>query len=370
MILHCGGTIASRVDYRTGGTSTSFNPEDLLTLFPELGNIANIDSRLIRNMWSEDLRFKHVGLIADEIAKEANKEGKEKPAGIIVGIGTDNLASAAAGVAFALEECTLPVIFVGSQRSSDRGSSDAASNLISAAKFIVDSDFAGVAICMHSSSEDSECSILPACKTRKLHSTRRDAFKAVNTTEIARVSYPSGKINFIQKDYKKITSFGENAKTISNGNFEEKVAIQRAHVNMFPEQFDFYLEKKYAGLIIDGTGVGLLPGHAIDEWTREINPAIFKSIKRLVDNGCVVGMTTQCVFGRVELNIYDKGRDIQCLGVISCEDMLAETALMKLSWLLANKGPAKAKELLGKNLRGEITPFTRYDSALKEDKKN
>lgn len=343
-ILHTGGTIASKVDYRTGAVYSSFKPEDLLGLFPELADIANFDSSLIANMWSDDLRFKHFSIIAEAVAKEA-KKGVE---GIIVGMGTDNLAVAAAGLSFALEKCSLPVILVGAQRSSDRGSSDAAMNMICAAEFIAKSDFAGVAICMHDYTSDERCVILPACKTKKMHSSRRDAFKPVNDSPIAFVDYKTREIKFKKSDYaKKDGSISVKPK------FEEKVGLLKVHVNMFPEQFSLF--KGYKGLVIEGTGLGHTPGQCPNEWC-EVHKKIYPAIKEVVDSGCVVVMTTNCIFGRVQMNVYDKGRDLQELGVISGEDMLAETALVKLAWLLGNHTADEAKKLVGTDLRGEINP--------------
>ncbi|MDP6547633.1 MAG: asparaginase domain-containing protein, partial [Candidatus Woesearchaeota archaeon] len=150
-ILHTGGTIASKVDYKSGAVYSSFNPEDLLEMFPELFKIANFDSKLIANMWSDDLRFKHFEIIAKAIEKEV-KKGVD---GIIIGMGTDNLAVASAALAFIIEETPIPILLVGAQRSSDRGSSDAAMNLICAAEFIAKTDFTGVAICMHENTGDN-----------------------------------------------------------------------------------------------------------------------------------------------------------------------------------------------------------------------
>lgn len=341
-ILHTGGTIASKVDYRTGAVYSSFKPEDLLGLFPELGDIAKFDSKLIANMWSEDLRFKHFSVIAEAVAEEV-KKGAE---GIIIGMGTDNLAVAAAGVAFALEKCSVPVLFVGAQRSSDRGSSDAAMNLICAAEFITKTEFAGVAICMHDYVADERCAILPACKTKKLHSSRRDAFKAVNDFPIAYVDYKTRKIQFKKTNYTK-----KGGKTEVKSRFEEKTGLVKMHVNFFAKQLECF--KGYKGLVIEGMGLGQIPGEATNEWSAD-NKDIFPAIKALVDSGCVVVMTTNCIFGRVNLNVYSKGRDILALGVVPGEDMLAETALVKLAWLLGNYTPDKAKSLVSVNLRGEI----------------
>lgn len=341
-ILHTGGTIASRIDYRTGAVYSSFTPEDLLQSFPELRKIANFDSVLIGNMWSDDLRFKHFGVIAEAVKKEIEKGAN----GVIIGMGTDNLAVASAALAFIFEELPVPVIFVGAQRSSDRGSSDAAMNLISAANFITKTDFSGVAICMHESESDDWCSVLPACKTAKLHSSRRDAFKAVNAKPIARVNYATSEVQFTGA-YKK-----KGGKCAIKPKMEDKVGLLKISINMFPEQFKAF--KGFKGLVIEGTGLGHTPGHTPDD-ISEANKGIFPAIKELIDSGTVIVMTTQCLFGRVNMHVYNKGDDLLKLGVIPGEDMLANTALVKLSWLLGNYKAEEAKKLISKNLRGEIS---------------
>ena len=350
-ILHTGGTIASKVDYRTGGVVSAFSPEELVEMFPELEKIANFDSRLISNMWSDDLRFKHFDVIAKAIEKEA-KKGAD---GIIIGIGTDNLAVAAAALAFVIEETPIPIILVGAQRSSDRGSSDAAMNLICAAEFIAKTDFAGVAICMHEKMDDKTSVILPPCKTRKLHSSRRDAFKAVNDKIIARINYDNKKIQFVKEDYKK----GKKLKI--KPKMEEKVGLLKITINMFPELFENF--KGYKGLVIEGTGLGHTPGQAPNEICN-IHKKFYPAIKKVIDSGCIVLMTTTCLFGRVSMNVYDKGRDLLNLGVIPGQDMLPETAFVKLAWLLGNNPKDKVKELIGNNLRGEINERIEPDESL------
>lgn len=345
-ILHTGGTIASKVDYRTGAVFTSFKPEDLIGLFPELSEIAQVSSELVSNMWSDDLRFKNISLIA-ETAKKHIMQGA---IGIIIGMGTDNLAVAAAGLAFAFQKVPVPIILVGSQRSSDRGSSDAAMNVICAAQFIIHTDFAGVAICMHDHTDDKCCVILPACKTRKLHSSRRDAFKPVNDTAIAKVDYITHKIEFIKKEYHKKD---HNKELVLMPVFEDKVGLLKIHINMFPEQFELY--KGWRGLVIEGTGLGHTPLHVPNEHCK-IHEKIKEALKKVVDSGCVVVMTTQCIYGRVHMHVYNKGTDLMELGVIPGEDMLAETALVKLAWLLANYKTDEAKKMISQNLRGEINP--------------
>jgi len=348
-ILHTGGTIASKVDYRTGGVVARFTPEEILDIFPELKEIANIRSKLISNMFSEDIRFKHYSLMCKAISDEV-KKGVD---GIILTHGTDTLGYTAAAL-------NIPVILVGSQRSSDRGSSDAAVNLISAAKFISKSDFVGVVICMHESTGDNNCLIMPACKTRKLHTSRRDAFKVVNDKAIARVNYESGHIQFINKDYNK-----KNQKNKLNvmDKFEEKVALLKVHPNMVPEQFEFF--KNYKGLVIEGTGLGQAPVGNPNELTK-IHEKNLESIKKLIKNGCSVVMTSQCIFGRVHMHVYSDAIDLKNVGVISGEDMLTETAFIKLAWLLGNYKKEEVEELISKNLKGEINERLMSDEFLQE----
>ncbi|VVC00834.1 Glutamyl-tRNA(Gln) amidotransferase subunit D [uncultured archaeon] len=355
-LLHTGGTIASRVDYRTGGVYVGFSPEDLFAMFPELAKIGNFSSKLVAKMWSDDLRFRHF----EVIAKAVKKEHESGANGIIIGMGTDNLAVAASALAFAIEECPIPVLLVGAQRSSDRPSSDAAMNLICAAEFIAKTDFAGVAICMHNSSSDDKCAILPPCKAKKLHTSRRDTFKAVNDTPIAFVDYyASRQVEFLKQEYGRKSHRPMKIMPM----FEEKVGIMKAHMNLFPEQIEVYRKNRYKGLVIEGTGLGHMPGHNPNEYTK-IHEKFFPELRKLISTGCVAVMTSNTVFGRVHMHVYEKAIDLANIGIVSGEDMLPETALVKLSWLLGNYKPKEAKELIGKNLRGEIKEFTKYKGGI------
>ncbi len=317
-------------------------------MFPELVEMANIRSRLIRNMWSDDMRFSHYQLLAREVAKEIEK-GCD---GLIITHGTDTMHYTSAALSFMLQNLPIPVIIVGAQRSSDRPSSDAFLNLISAARFIVHSDYAGVAVCMHENISDNTCLILPGTKVRKMHTSRRDAFRPIDVTPIAIVS---DKIKFIKRDFMKKGKRKLNLLT----KMEEKVGILKIHTNMSPEIFDFY--SKYKGVILEGTGLGHTPLHVVDKETK-IHEKIKNSIEKLCKKSVVV-MTSQTVYGRINMNVYDKGRDLQKLGVIPGGDMTSETAFIKLAWLLGNYGK-KAKEMIGKNLVGEISDRTEMETFL------
>ncbi|MBD3318965.1 Glu-tRNA(Gln) amidotransferase subunit GatD [Candidatus Woesearchaeota archaeon] len=350
-LLHTGGTIASKVDYGTGGVIARFEPEELLQLFPEIRDYANITSRLVSNMWSEDMRFAHYNVLAREVEKEI-KKGVQ---GIIITHGTDTLHYTSAALAFALENCPVPVLLVGAQRSSDRPSSDAAMNVICAARFIAETDFCGVALAMHEHVSDDTVLILPACKSRKMHASRRDAFQAINALPLARIHY-HGKISLL------------SAHPVPSGPFalqlfkeKLKVGILRGHTNMYASQFLAF--KDFDGLILEGTGIaGNVPINHIDKYTGE-HKKIATAIKQLIKNGTLVAAATQTIHGRVHMDVYQTGRDMQKLGILGNKlDMTAETAFIKLAWLLSNFKKDEVASLYEQNLRGEISERQVYDS--------
>lgn len=344
-LLHCGGTIASKVDYETGAVKAKFSPEELVEMFPELGEIANFKSRLVANMLSENIRFAHYNLIAKEI-ETAIKEGTD---GIIVTHGTDTLHYTGAALTFVLENLNIPVLLVGAQRSSDRGSSDAFFNLKCAAQFIAKSNFAGVALCMHASPDDEKCAILPGVKCRKMHSSRRDAFKAVNAESYALID-GNGTIEWKTKEYplKVLEKKPLNLKLFKE---ELKIGILKAHPQMFAEEFKPF--NKFQGLILEGTGLGHFPIEKYDENTAE-HELIFGAMEKLAKKIPVV-MTVQTIFGVVNMDIYSPGRKQIEAGILGTQlDMPPETAFIKLAWLLSNYPKKRVRELFSHNFHGEI----------------
>jgi len=340
-VLHTGGTIASKVDYLTGGVSAHFKAEEFIGMFPEIQQIANIRSVPVANVMSEDMRFSHYQQIAAAIESEiANKID-----GIIIGHGTDTLAVTAAALSFMFVHLPVPVILVGAQRSTDRGSSDAGMNLICAAEFIAKTDFVGVAICMHGSSSDDYCNIYPATKTRKFHTSRRDAFQAVNDKVIATIDYHTRQIVFNGSYPKKDHLQGPLQLKDA---FENKVAVIKVYPNMSPVLIEALTKEQYKGLVLEGTGIGQAPTNI------EENQPNYGALEQFIKNQGVVVLTSQCHFGGVNLTVYANGRRLQEIGVISGEDMLTETAYVKLAWLLGNYPNEKVKELLPLNLKGEI----------------
>ncbi|MBN2053049.1 Glu-tRNA(Gln) amidotransferase subunit GatD [Candidatus Woesearchaeota archaeon] len=361
-ILHTGGTIASKVDYSTGAVIAQFTEEEIIKLFPELKQTANITSRLIRNMQSEMIRLAHYNIMAKAVEEEA-KKGVD---GVILTHGTDTLHYTAAALSFALESIGIPVILVGSQRSSDRGSTDASQNLLAAAEFIANSEFSGVAICMHEKTADENCLILPACKTRKMHTSRRDAFRPINALPIARVNVEKKKIDFIASDKHEKDKKEKEKKKLTLKLFNEKlkIGLVKPHIHMFASEILAY--KDFDGLIIELLGIGHVPSMKVDEFTEE-NEHIIKAIAELAKK-MPVAVAPQTIYGRINMNVYTPGKQLLEAGVIgNYTDMTPETAFIKLAWLLSNyekEGKEKIKELFEKNLRGEISERSEKESFL------
>lgn len=356
-IISIGGTITSKIDYKTGAVMPLSSPEEIINNIPELRSMALLSYNQPFTIMSESLRFAHYNLLAKEIEKEL----KNKPAGIIITHGTDTLHFTAAALAFMLQNPPCPILLVGSQRSSDRGSSDASSNLLNAVFFITKSDFKGVAICMHSSSSDDHCFILPPTKTRKIHTSRRDAFKPINALPIAKVSFLEKSLHYQEKPHPKEGKF--NIKL-----FKEniKVGLIKSHTNLLPENILAF--RGYKGLILEGTGLGHFPISSPDKHSK-INLKIKAALQKLVKSGCILILTSQCLFGRVNMNVYSPQKELQELGIIPGNDMLPETAFIKLAFLLSNYPATKAKQLMQENLGGEINWRILPDQYFEEKEK-
>ena len=350
-LIYTGGTIGSKVDYTTGGVYMITKPEELLSFVPEISGIANLRLKHLSSLASEDMTYTDWQAIAKSVVEHLNSGSR----GIVITHGTDIMHYAAAALSFMLKDVNAPVIITGSQRSPDRGSSDAFMNLVCAAKAAASSDIAGVGICMHSSSSDDRCMVIPGTRARKMHTSRRDAFRPINARPIAYISR-SGEIVY-SGEHRKVTAQKGEAKAVTG--FDGKVAIVKAYPNSDPEILDFYTEKGYEGIIMEGMGLGHLP--VLDEPGRR---SWLPHIKKTIAKGVVLGMTSQTIYGRVHPNVYKNLRLVSRAGVIYCEDMTTEAAYVKLGWLLGNYSVPEAKKMLNKNVAGEISERTLYDEFL------
>ena len=336
--MSTGGTIASRVDYRTGAVRSALSASDLYGVVPELSDIARVDTQILFSLFSENITPKHWTEIVQAVAEHISRG----VSGVIIAHGTDTMAYTAAALSFALQNLPVPVILVGAQRSSDRPSSDAATNLIGAVQAATKAPFAEVVIAMHETLSDTAIAINRGTKVRKCHTSRRDTFKPVNATPIARIK--DQEIIMLTDDYKKRDSA---KRLVLKPNFSDKGALVKFHPGLNPEIISWYVERGYKGILLEGSGLG------------HVSKYCFDAIQNAVKHGVVVALASQCIWGRVNMHVYDTGRDLLTLGVIPLEDMFPETALVKLMWVLGQtQDSEEAKKLLKLNIAGEFSPRT------------
>jgi glutamyl-tRNA(Gln) amidotransferase subunit D len=337
-IVSTGGTIASRVDYRTGGVRPALSASDLYSVIPELSEIAIVDTEILFSLYSENITAKHWSETAKNIAKHIKKGA----AGVVVAHGTDTMGYTAAALSFALQDLPAPVIMVASQRSADRPSSDAATNLIGAVKAAATAPFAEVVVAMHETISDVSIVFHRGTKVRKCHTSRRDTFRSINTTPLARMK--NGQITMLTKEYRERNP---TRNLVLEPNFDEKVALVKFHPSLNAQMIEWYVDKGYRGIILEGTGLGHVGNYC------------FSAIRKAIENNVIVAMTSQCIWGRLGMNVYDSGRDLLAMGVLPLEDMLPETALVKLMWVFGQTTNVdEAKRLLLENMAHEISPRT------------
>jgi glutamyl-tRNA(Gln) amidotransferase subunit D len=335
-LISTGGTITSRVDYRTGGVTAMMEPKEMLHNVPELAGFCFFRLNNPFTIMSESMGPEHWQEIAETVAKELKTSE-----GVIVTQGTDTLHFTAAALSFMLRDLGKPVVLTAAQKSTDRGSSDAALNLICSARAAL-SDMAAVGICMHGTPNDDYCIFSRGTKVRKMHTSRRDAFRSINEPPLARV-WPDGKIE-------KLQPVPARGKTTAKADtlFEKKVALVKSYAGARPDIIDFYVKEGCRGLVLEAMGLGQFPTAGKNSWLG--------ALKSAADRGVILCAAPTTIYGRLNPNVYSEGRQCRDAGIIYLEDMLPETAYVKLGWVLGHtKSVNKAKEMMLTNCAGEIS---------------
>ena len=336
-IISTGGTIASKVDYRTGAVKPALDSEDLYSVVPELAELADINAKVLMSVFSENIGPQQWPKIAESVAEQI-RAGAD---GVVVAHGTDTLGYTAAALSFALHGIPVPVVLVGSQRSSDRPSSDAATNLIAATAVAGQAPFAEVVVAMHDWVSDERVAVHRGTKVRKCHTSRRDAFRSVNARPIAQYDLVN---RALQLNGEKYAERHNRSDWEVQSKFDPNVALIKFHPGLSVGMIDWATATGYKGIVLEGTGLG------------HIGEALFPAIERAVKNGTVVAMCSQCIWGRVHMNVYSTGRDLLKLGVLPLGDMLSETALVKMMWAFGQETDSeKVKKLMLTNIANEIS---------------
>jgi len=343
-LLGTGGTIASRLDYRTGAVIPAFSPGELYGAVPELADICNLTTEKLFAVFSENMGPEQYITLAKAIGTEI-ENGID---GIVIGHGTDTMHHTAGALAFMVQNSPIPIVMVGSQRSSDRPSSDAALNLIHATTAAAKSDIAEVMVCMFGPTSDEYALLHRGTRVRKMHSSYRSTFRTIGDIPLAMVE--RDEITPLRHDYNKRRS-DRNVNIYPY--FEEKVTLLYYYPNMLPDIIDAIVEKGYRGIVIAGTGLG------------HVNKPVYPAIERAVKKGVAIYMTVQTLWGYVHMFVYDTGRDLMAKGIIPTENMLPEVAYVKLGWALGQTDDLEeVKRLMLTPINGEITEREPYNGYL------
>ncbi|MBY8982480.1 MAG: Glu-tRNA(Gln) amidotransferase subunit GatD [Candidatus Lokiarchaeota archaeon] len=332
ILFGTGGTVASRLDYTTGAVIPSFTPGELFNAVPELAEVCNIETEIVFEILSENMRPEYWQNLAKKVEKAIN-EGKK---GVVIGHGTDTMGFTSAALSFMLKDLSIPVVLVGSQRSSDRPSSDAAINLINATT-VATSDIAEVVVCMLGSSAHDYGLIHRGTLVRKMHSSVRHTFRTIDDIPLGMIKNKN--ITMFKKQYQKRS----DKNTIALTNFEKKVALIYSYPGMENDLLDFYIDNGYKGIVIAGTGLG------------HVSTMVYDSVKRAIQEEITILMTVQTLHGFSGMNVYSTGRELLNMGVIPGKNILPETAYVKLGWILGQTNNQKEiKDLLLNNIAGEL----------------
>ncbi len=334
-LLGTGGTVASRLDYRTGAVLPAFTPEELFSAVPELTSTVNLTPKTLYQILSENFRPEYWVKTAESIAKEI-EDGAN---GVIIGHGTDTMCTTGAALAYFLRNLSVPVVLVGSQRSSDRPSSDGPRNILYAARVAGYADLGEVAVCMHGGTSDSYNLIHRATRCRKMHSSRRDTFRTLDDV-------PLGKIDELGftwfKDDIRRRSSKEDFRLDTK--IDTRVGMLYSYPGMNPDILESMVDQGYHGIIMIGTGLG------------HVGTDMFPALERCQEQEIPVVLVVEPLFGYVQLRVYETGRDMLARGVIEGGNMLPSAAYTKMIWVLGHtRNMDEVKQLMQTNLAGEIT---------------
>ncbi len=343
-LIGTGGTIASRLDYRTGAVIPAFSPGELYGAVPELADICNLTTEKVFAVFSENMGPEQYKKLAVAIGKEI-ENGID---GIVIGHGTDTLHHTAAALTYMIQDPPIPIVLVGSQRSSDRPSSDAALNLMHACYTAGHSDIAEVMVCMFGPTSDDYALLHRGTRVRKMHSSYRSTFRTLGDVPLAKVSV--GEVVPIKNDPRPRRQ-DRQVKILPY--FEEKVAMVYYYPNMLPDMIDSLVDNGYKGIVIAGTGLG------------HVNIPLYPALKRANEKGVAVYMTVQTLWGYVQMFVYETGREMMALGVIPADNMLPEVAYVKLGWALGQTNDLEeVKRIMLTPMNDDITPREPYNGYL------
>jgi len=338
----------------------AFSPGELYDSVPELAEICNLNTEQLFGVFSENMGPEHwIGL-----ARAVEEQIRDGVDGIVIGHGTDTMHHTAALLSYMLQDAPVPVILVGSQRSSDRPSSDAALNLINAVRAAASGPLSGVMVCMFGPTSDEYGLLHRGTRVRKMHSSTRSTFRTLSHRPLGIVSREGVETLCTVCPRRRFSTQGPENRSAEAREaamegfealpvFDDRATIVYGYPGMKADIIDSLVEMGYRGIVIAGTGLG------------HVNRAVFPALARAREAGVAVFMTVQTLWGYAQMYVYETGREIMALGVTPLGNMLPEAAYMKLGWALGQtEDPAELRDIMIRPIAGDITEREPHDGYL------
>lgn len=335
-LLGTGGTVASRLDYRTGAVLPAFTPEELFSAVPELIDICNLTPKKIYSLLSENFQPEYWAKTAEAVMKEFESGAN----GVIIGHGTDTMSFTGSALSFMFQNQAAPIVIVGSQRSSDRPSSDGPLNIINASTIAGYVDLAETVICMHGGTSDSYNLIHRGTRVRKMHSSRRDAFRTISDVPLGIID-ANQQVTFLKDDVKRR---GDMADMWVDTKIDPKVAMLYFYPGMDQDMLHSVIDNDYHGVIFISTGLG------------HVNTDMYPALERAQEEEIPICIVVEPLWGFTNLRVYETGRDMLARGIFEGANMLPCAAYAKMIWTLGHTRDVKEVEkIMTTNIAGEIT---------------
>ena len=251
--------------------------------------------------------------------------------GVVVSHGTDTMAYSASAVTFMLPDIDRPVVFTGSQLPLTDMLSDGPENLRTAFAMAA-SGHAGVFLAF-------DRKVMLGCRAVKVRASGFSAFESVNARYAAQVSNRG-----LVVDSRVLPQRRGEAKLCPD--ISREVFLLKLTPGLNPAIFDMLGAMGYKGIVIEAFGLGGM--HVLSRGLR--------GIRRCVEDGISVVVTTQCLYDSANLQIYQVGNKLLELGVVQAGDMTTEAAMTKLMWAIGQgMDQEEIANLFATNLAGEIT---------------
>lgn len=322
-----GGTLSAKLKNGTW-VPGELTTEHVLKLVPDIKNFVEIESTNFLRIDSTNVQPENWVTLANMIYPKLSSAD-----GIVVTHGTDTMHYTATAISFLIQGLNKPIIFTGSQSIPSNIGSDAKRNLIDAVRVASLADIAESVIVFNGT-------ILRGNRSKKFREIDYDAFECVGMPPLGKVE---GVIRLSGQQTKR-----KKRKPRLATKIETNVALVKVFPGLEPNYVENLLDVGVKGLVLEGYGSGNVP---------TLKRSLIPIIEKATSTGIPVVITTQCALGASWVYLYEVGQKALQAGAIPAHDMLSETALVKLMWVLGRTNNlVKVKEMMLKNYAGEITP--------------